>query len=300
MNFQDILNSRFGVAIVLALGRFIPPEIGYPLGKWLGKAIASFKKNRMVQSVRANQWVVSGQRLDGQQLDDITRKTFEHTAVCLYDLYHNLTRPQRILDMVSMSPQLTRILDQRLQSKKGTMIVAPHLSNFDLAGRAMALHGYPILALSYPRPPGGYQWQNKLRQEFGIDILPMSFESMRAAREKLKNYGLVLTGMDRPMDSSNHQPRFFGHPAPVPVTYINLAAQSGADFLVVACRAISLGQYVVDCSEVIPFTKDKDTDRQYLVNAEKLLSEAEKMIRRAPEQWSMFYPVWPWALDRMP
>lgn len=180
------------------------------------------------------------------------------------------------------------------------MIVAPHLSNFDLAGRAMALHGYPILALSYPRPPGGYQWQNQMRQEFGIDIQPMSFESMRAARERLKNHGLVLTGMDRPMESSNHQPRFFGHPAPVPVTYINLAAQSGADFVVVACRSTARGKYVVDCSDVIPFFADKDTNRQYLINAERLLSEAEIMIRRAPEQWSMFYPVWPWALDRMP
>lgn len=300
MNFQDILNSRLGIAIVLGLGRFIPPGIGYPLGEWLGRVIASFKKNRMVQSVRANQWVVSGQQLDGQQLDEITRRTFEHTAVCLYDLYHNLTYPQRILDMVSMSPQLTEILNDRLKGNQGTMIVAPHLSNFDLAGRAMALHGYPILALSYPRPPGGYQWQNQMRQESGIDIQPMSFESMRAARERLKNHGLVLTGMDRPMESSNHQPRFFGHPAAVPVTYINLAAQSGADFLVVACRSTARGKYVVDCSDVIPFIADKDTNRQYLANAERLLKEAEKMILRAPEQWSMFYPVWPWALDRMP
>lgn len=300
MNFQDTLNSRLGIAFVLALGRLIPPQIGYPLGEWLGRVIASFKKNRMVQSVRANQWVVSGQRLDRQQLDEITCKTFEHTAVCLYDLYHNLTRPQRILDMVSMSPQLTRILDHQLKTNKGTMIVAPHLSNFDLAGRAMALHGYPILVLSYPRPPGGYQWQNQMRQEYGIDIMPISFESMRAARERLKSHGLVLTGMDRPMDSSNHQPRFFGHLAKVPVTYVNLAAQSGADFLVVACHSTVRGRYVVDCSDVIPVTAIEDASRQYLVNAEKLLSEAEKMIRRAPEQWSMFYPVWPWALERMP
>ena len=300
MNFQDIINSPLGIAIVLGLGKFIPPGIGYPLGKWLGRVIASFSKNRMVQSVRANQWVVSGRRLNAEQLDEITRKTFEHSGVCLYDFYHNLTRPQRILDMVSISPKLTQILNDRLQGKQGTMIVVPHLSNFDLAGRAMALHGYSILTLSYPRPPGGYQWQNQMRQDFGIDIQPMSFESMRAARERLKNHDLVLTGMDRPMESSNHQPRFFGHPAPVPVTYINLAEQSGAAFLVVACRATSQGKYVVECSDIIPFTAVQDTNQQYLVNAEKLLSEAEKMILRAPEQWSMFYPVWQWALEKMP
>jgi lauroyl/myristoyl acyltransferase len=28
-------------------------------------------------------------------------------------------------------------------------------------------------------------------------------------------------------------------------------------------------------------------------NAERVLVEAEKFIRLAPNQWSMFYPVWP-------
>jgi lauroyl/myristoyl acyltransferase len=300
MRFQDFANSRLAIAIVLTLGRIIPPAVGYPLGEWIARRIASLKKNRMVQAVRANQWVVSRQTMNDRQLDEITRRTFEHTADCLYDLYHNLPYPQKIMEMVSMSPKLIRTLDGRQNAGKGTIILAPHLSNFDLAGRAMTLHGYPILVLSYPQPPGGYQWQNKMRQDFGIEILPMSFESLRAARDRLKNNGLVLTGMDRPMDFSNHQPRFFGYPAAVPVTYINLAAQTGADFVVVACRSIARGRYVAECSHIIPFSPMADKNQEYLENAETLLKEAEKMIQVAPEQWSMFYPVWPWALESMP
>jgi lauroyl/myristoyl acyltransferase len=300
MHFQDLINSRFAIAIVLALGRIIPPKTGYALGERIARLIVAFKNNPMVRSVRANQWVVSGQKMDSHQLDGITRRTFEHTADCLYDLYHNLPHPGRIMKMVAMSPKLTRILGERQNAEKGTLILAPHLSNFDLAGRALALHGWPILVLSYPEPPGGYQWQNKMRQEYGIDIRPMSLESVRAARDHLKNNGLVLTGMDRPMEASNHQPRFFGYPSTVPVTYVNLAAQSGADFVVVGCRSTSKGSYMVECSDVIPFKPLNDKNQEYLVNAEKVLREAERMIRIAPEQWSMFYPVWPWAIKNMP
>lgn len=102
------------------------------------------------------------------------------------------------------------------------------------------------------------------------------------------------------MESSNHQPHFFGYPAPVPVTYVNLAAQGGGDFVVAACRSTAKGCYMVECSDIIPFITLADKDQEYLVNAENLLKEAEKMIRLAPEQWSMFYPVWPWALKSMP
>lgn len=283
------------------MGKVIPPKFGYPLGEWIARRIASLKKNPMVQAVRANQWVVSGQRMDGRQLDVITQKTFENTADCLYDLYHNLAYPHLINDSVALSPKLIQVLEGRKKAINGTLIIAPHLSNFDLAGRALVVHHFPALVLSYPKPPGGYQWQNKMRQEFGLEIMPMTFESMHLARERLRNGGMVITGMDRPMQSSNHQPKFFGHPAPVPVTYVNLAAQGGADFVVVACQAISpKGKYVVECSDVIHFQHLADKDQEYTVNAECLLKEAEKMIRHNPEQWSMFYPVWPWAMERMP
>jgi phosphatidylinositol dimannoside acyltransferase len=300
MRFQDFLNSRAGIAFVLGLGKIIPPGIGYPFAEWLGRMVAALKTNPMVRSVRANQWVASGQTLNSQQLDEITRQTFEHTADCLYDLYHNLNRPERIMEMVTLSPKLINTLEERKKSKNGTLILAPHLSNFDLAGRAMAIHGFPILVLTYPNPPGGYQWQNKMRQEFGLEIMPMFYESMRLARERLKNNGLVLTGMDRPMESSNHQPHFFGYPAPVPVTYVNLASQGAADFVVVACQSTSRGNYTTECSDIIPFQHAADKDLEYIVNADLVLKEAEKMIRLNPQQWSMFYPVWPWALERMP
>ena len=36
-----------------------------------------------------------------------------------------------------------------------------------------------------------------------------------------------------------------------------------------------------------------DREQEILQNAERVLQAAEDMILRAPEEWVMFYPVWP-------
>ena len=300
MYFQDLINSKFAIGLVLALGRIIPPKTGYRLGEWIAGKIVLFKKNPMVKAVRANQWVVSGKKLDARQLDAITLKTFQHTSDCLYDLYHYLSHPDQIMKMVSMSPKIIQILEKSLSGKKGTLILAPHMSNFDLAGRAMALHGFPVLVLSYPQPPGGYQWQNKMRRDYGIEINPMSLASLRFARERLKDGGLVLTGMDRPMEKSNHCPMFFGYSSTVPVTYVSLAAMTKSDMVVASCLGTGQGSYTIDCSDIIKFIPYENKDMEFITNAEMVLRKAQRFISAAPEQWSMFYPVWPWALEKMP
>ena len=300
MYFQDLINSRFGIGLVLALGRLIPPKTGYLLGEWIARKIVLFKNNPMVKAVRANQWVVSGKKMDARQLDEITLKTFQHTADCLYDLYHYLPHPDQIMNMVSMSPKLIQLLNERLSEKKGTLILAPHMSNFDLAGRAIVLHGFPILVLSYPQPLGGYQWQNNMRRDYGIEINPMSLASLRFARERLKNGGLVLTGMDRPMEKSNHCPMFFGYSTSVPVTYVSLAAMTKSDMVVASCLGTGQGSYIIDCSDIIKFIPYENKDKEFIANSEMVLKKAQSFISAAPEQWSMFYPVWPWALETMP
>ena len=178
-------------------------------------------------------------------------------------------------------------------------MVAPHLSNFDLAGRAMALNGYKIQVLSYPQPRGGYQWQNQLRRDIGIDITPMSTESMRQAKARLQEGGGVITGLERPLPSTNYYPKFFGHPAPVPVSYVRMALQTKSAVVVVACVGTPQENYFLECSDPIYMKPHEDAIQEIERNAERVLTAAEPFIRAHPEQWAMFYPVWPQVFKDM-
>jgi len=300
MTLQSIINSRLGIGLILGIGKLIPPKVGFELADWVAMKIASRKESQMVRSLRANQWVVTGQKLSTEELDAQVLDTFRHIAHVQYDLYHNLDNHQATLDRMILCPQLVGLLNSRMGGNEGTLILAPHLSNFDLAGRAMALNGYNIQVLSYPQPHGGYQWQNRLRKDIGIEISPMSTESLRRAKTRLKDGGFVISGLERPLVDTNYHPKFFGYPAPVPVFYVRLALQTNSAILIIACVGTPEENYTLECSDLIYLKPDDDPLREIERNAEKVLKAAEPFIRKHPEQWAMTYTVWPFALNKMP
>ena len=300
MSLQSFINGRFGIGLILALGKIIPSSIGYPLAEKISVLLSTQKDSDLVKAARANQWIISKRSLTSEELDKQTQETFRQTSRWLFDFYHNINNYETILDRVTLSPKLVNFLTDRLGGDEGTIMVAPHLSNFDFGGRALALHGFDVQVLSYPQPHGGYEWQNKLRKDVGINVTPMSTESMRAAKARLRNGGGVITGMDRPLDRSNYNPRFFGFPAAVPTSYIRMALQTNAAVMVIACIGLPEENYRVECSDLIYMKPDEDPVKEIEKNAEKVLHEAEKFIRAYPSQWAMFYPVWPFALEEMP
>jgi hypothetical protein len=46
--------------------------------------------------------------------------------------------------------------------------------------------------------------------------------------------------------------------------------------------------------------RSEDRQKAILSNAEEVLKIAEGFILEAPEQWSIFQPVWPGLLELMP
>lgn len=300
MSLQSLINSRIGIGLILGIGKLIQPVSGYKLADWVAEKIAARKDSKMVRSIRANQWIVTGQKLNSNELDLQVLNTLRHIAHVQYDFYHNIDNHQEILNKVTLCPKLIKFLETRLNGQEGTIMVAPHLSNFDLAGRAMALNGFGVQALSYPQPHGGYQWQNRLRQDIGIDITPMSTENLRRAKARLKAGGAVITGLERPLPETNYYPNFFGYPAPVPVTYVRMALQTGSALLVVACVGTPEENYILDCSDLIYMEQKSDPVLEIEKNAEKVLKAAEPFIRAHPEQWAMTYPLWSFALEEMP
>jgi lauroyl/myristoyl acyltransferase len=62
---------------------------------------------------------------------------------------------------------------------------------------------------------------------------------------------------------------------------------------VIACIRQKDGRYILHGTEFINLDSYKDRDEELIRNTEKILERAESFILQAPEQWSMYYPVWP-------
>ncbi len=300
MSLQSVINSRIGIGIILGVAKSMKPGTGNKLANRIADWISAQKDSKMVRATRANLWIITGERLTKEELDEVVRENFRQTARNLFDLYHNLFNYPAILERVTLSPKLVKILDTSRENKEGTLLLAPHLSNFDFAGRAMALNGYKVQALSYPQPRPSYQWQNRLRKDIGINITPMSTESMRQAKAHLKEGGLVITGLERPLPQTNYYPRFFGYPAPLPASYVRMALQTKAAIVVVACIGTPEENYTLECSGPVFMKPYKDAVEEIEKNAEAVLRLAEPYIRSHPTQWAMTYPLWSFALEKMP
>lgn len=294
MNIQSIINSRYGVGLALGLGRSLHPGVGYRLANRVTDLIASQKQLHMVQVARANQWVVSGGTLAGRMLDQQTRRTFEHTGRCIYDLYHNLDSRKKILSLVRFPPEMETFIDDYLHGKRvSTVFASLHLSNFDLLGHALGIRGLKMQILSFPQPSGGYRLQNRLREDVGLDVTPISMTALRSAVNRLEAGEIVLTGAERPVAGAKYKVTFFGRQASMPVAHVRLAVKAKIPVTLVAGRMQPDGTYRLLMSEPIPMKMYTDLDKETVTNAEAVLRVAEEWIKQNPEQWSMYFSVWP-------
>ncbi|HET6445590.1 MAG TPA: lysophospholipid acyltransferase family protein [candidate division Zixibacteria bacterium] len=300
INFQRIINSRLGVGFTLAFARTLPPSIGYPLANVLAGQLASRKSLKLIQAARINQWVVHGEKSTASELDDAVASNLRHTAHCLYDTYHYLLNEEAIQRLIIIGPGVRERLKEIKRDKKGIIIVGPHLSNFDFVGQAASGTELDALALAFPDPGGGYQWQNQIRRSSGMEIVPTSLDTMRKAKQVLRDGGIVLTALDRPVVGTKYQPKFFGRPASLPLHHILLALKTDVPILVVAVVMNQDGRYEVVYSDPVIMVREADRDSELVHNAERVLAIAEDFIRLAPSQWSMYYPVWPEVQDFLP
>ncbi len=87
---------------------------------------------------------------------------------------------------------------------------------------------------------------------------------------------------------------FFGRPAYLPTGHIRLALQAQVPITVAVVRndANHLHRYVVDVETTLELEQKGDRQEMILHNAQRVLAVLETVIRRHPEQWAMFYPVW--------
>jgi len=301
ISLETLFRSRTGLSLGLALCS-LPPAIGYPAARWIGRRLSARKHDPSVCAVRSNQWVVHSGNISAAELDKLVADTFQSTAISLYEFWHYLRDPQALINMVDFDPGFIACFERARQDKTGLLLVVPHISNFDLIGRTTVLIGYPLHVLSYPNPSGMYQGQNQLRELPGLTVTPMSIEALRLASDTLRSGGTVLTGIDRPLPNPDgkYMPRFFGKPASMPVFHVRLALKHKLPLYMVGGVRKPDGRYFVWASEPVEMIPHPDLVQETVQNAEAALEVAEDFIRKAKEQWAMFYPVWPEAMDKMP
>jgi KDO2-lipid IV(A) lauroyltransferase len=257
-------------------------------------AIVAWRRPEVYWTVRANLRHVLGPEAGEKTLHETARHVFWHAGKCYYDLYHTLDRPLcAYQEMARVSMPFLEAVKSALSSGQGVLLLGLHVSNFDLGALALRAHGLPMLVLSLADPQGGARFQNHLREEKGIEITPITPESLRMAIRRLREGGLVVTGVDRPIPQDQELIEFFGQPAYMPLGPARLALMGDAISYVGGCHYEPGAGYALQFTGPIETVRGGSRRQDVLVNARRLAAVAEEYVRAYPEQWLMFYPVWP-------
>lgn len=269
------------------------------LAHFIGSVLSLRRNSALFRNISANQWVISGESLDKSQLEQRTRETVRNIVLSLAEYFYYYQHPKEGLEKIVLSPGAKETLREIIDKKAPTILLGPHLGNFDLFGMSLTWLGLKPYVLSYPNPNNAYKAQNRMREAVGMSINPISFTTMREAKKALKEGYSVVTGIDRPLpegEDAKYRPRFFGREAALPIFYSRLALETNAAVRVACGIRLEDGTYSVNLSDPVPMEKRDDLVEENVRNAESVLHQAEDFIRRAQSQWCMLHPVWPEVL----
>jgi KDO2-lipid IV(A) lauroyltransferase len=302
MAHEDTTTQTLGTAFVLAFSRSLSPLVGRPIAAAIALLVGNRFLSPTFNAISINQWVAHNGKLTSRELRQKIRQVYQNQARALFDFYHHLDHPEEMAKQIKLTTGFRTFMDECMSGKRkrGTLMLMPHLSGFNLGGLYLAHLGFKFLTLAIPNPNRGYLWQNELRNARGMEVVPMSMASMQLARKRLQAGGTVLTGADRPLGDTDKKPTFFGRAASLPVAYVKLALKTGARVVVVGFQNLRDHSCVVDVSPEVVFERNVNPEQELLRNAEKILKIIEKYIRMDPTQWMMFLPVWPDAKSEMP
>ena len=110
---------------------------------------------------------------------------------------------------------------------------------------------------------------------------------------------MVAIAGDRPVSDLDDAIPFFGRPARVPSGHVRLALQAGAPVIVgYSPRLAETGRPTLHLDPPLEMIRTGNREEEVRINMQRVLQALEAPIRRWPDQWQMFVPVWPECLSR--
>jgi lauroyl/myristoyl acyltransferase len=293
MRLQDFTSSKPVTQLGISLGRHLPPRMGYGLAR-IAASIIARRKPEVYWTVRANLRQILGPNADDVTLHRMTYQVFFHAGQTYYDFFHVIGQPKGVFaEAVQIPEEILDFVQSEMAHGRGVLMLAAHMSNFDLLGLSIGAQGLPIQMLSLANPRAGFHLLNYLRAKSGFEVTPITPESLRAAIRRLKNGGIVLTGVDRPIQGDRELVEFFGRPAYLPVGPVRLALMTGASVIMGSCYYESNEGYGLKITGPLEMIRTGERRRDLMTNVRRVVDILEQHVRARPEQWMMFHPFWP-------
>ncbi len=172
------------------LASHTPYKVLVKIGKGLGHLYWHIAKK---QRIRAEETIRERLGYSRLQAKETIRRLFVNLGISVMEmLYMPALNKDNIRGLVTFDHQ--EILWEALKQKKGVVMLACHIDNWEWLGAALALNGFPLSAVEKPQPNRVYSdFMNELRRGVGQEIFARgSSEILGCARAMKKGRMLGL------------------------------------------------------------------------------------------------------------
>ena len=290
---QDFLNTDKGLRTALWFGKVVPPGLASAGIRGIARLSARRTKSRMVKAVKSNLSVVLDTPESDPALNRRVANVLYHSGMAGFEFFHKMAHGREALgELVPLPPDLLEMFERQRAAGRGMVAVSAHLGALDLAGVAFTVTDFEVQVISYATPPAGYRLVNEMRSGHGLVITPGSKEALAEATARLQSAGIVFTAVDRPVPPGRQASDvvFFDRPTRLWNGYTKMAFATGALLFFVWVVRTPQGRYELRFNEPIDCA-DPPGDVDFVTSL--MLDQAEEAIRANPDQWLMFFPLWP-------
>jgi KDO2-lipid IV(A) lauroyltransferase len=264
----------------------VPGRFGYWLAERIGDLL--YRRNGLaVHNVRSNMRHVFGPGADQVVIERTVQQVFRNQVKNYFDV----VRVPRMSDAEIQRRLTIDGLDRAIEALrvgKGLILVSAHFGNFDVVGQIAAILGYRVTAVTERlKPERLYCYVTGLRAGRGLELIPAD-GSLKPIFKALRRGDMVGLAADRDITNSGLRVDFFGAPAQLPDGHVRLAMRTGAPIIMAFGRRLPDNNYAAYVEPPLWLSRNDDVQ----AGMRQVVATLEHYIRRYPDQWVMFQPVW--------
>lgn len=176
---------------------------------------------------------------------------------------------------------------------RGVIMALPHVGSWEYGGAFLARRDLPMTSVAERiEPPELFDFFVDQRAAMGLSIVPLDASSGSAIVGTLRRGGLVGLLSDRDVLGTGVDVEFFGEKTTMPAGPATLALRTGAS-LVTGVVFSGPGRDHRGLVEPPVDTTRRGSLRSDVVRiTQEIARRFERWIRRAPDQWHVFQPLW--------
>lgn len=268
--------------LFIKLVSLMPLSMARAVGRSLG--YITWKTNSQAAYVTRTNLELCFPDMDRLQRETLVRSSLQNWGMTIFEVPVIWRQGKKALDLITMVNGEEKVR-QQLASGKGTIIISPHLGNWEIAGLWVSNMGPTTILYQPPRQAGLEDIVSTGRSQGGATLVPTSLRGVSALIKALKNG--EITGILPDMEPDEHSgifAPFFGIPALTMTLIHNLQQRSGAGLLLAFARRTPEG-FTIEILE--PDADLYHQDAEISVTALNQLVERSVLI--APEQYQWEY-----------